>query len=76
MNFSILHFPYKPEDFTKTESGALRPLTKKPYRVFPLNLGTNRWHFGRSEGFKVIYDYGLPCTNKIPIVKRFRHNHN
>ena len=70
-NVTILNFPYDKSAFTyggyqdawvRSKAGSAR--------VFPIQSSTNWTPAGIIESIQWTYDFGLPCTNKIPVVIR------
>jgi len=64
----ILNFPYDPADMPLDTKTLTYRASQKPFRVFYAGSTTNWGPNGVPESITRTYDYGLPCTNKIPVV--------
>ncbi len=73
-SIQVFNYPYNPRDFRRGRDGvqdefedvvAAHPLY---LRVLPVNIQTNWTPLGRARIGDRTYDYGLPYTNRIPVV--------
>ena len=66
----ILNYPFFPEDFALNERGYWRWAPRTPCKAYLLSTKTNWGTDGKVKSVNRVYDYGLPVTNKIPVVTR------
>ncbi len=70
----VFNYPYNPRDFRRGHSGAqngfedVATAHALSLRVFPVNIQTNWTPLGRARIGDRTYDYGVPYTNRIPVV--------
>jgi hypothetical protein len=64
---TVFHFPFNPTNFVIGTNGEVRVAAPLRMRVLPMLAETNAAN-GR-EVDSLMYDYGLPCTNKLPVRK-------
>ena len=69
--FKIKNLPYSPRDFAEDSRYhyMTHPSKTITIRVLPVNASTN-WSKGLISKITRTYDYGLPATEKIPIVTK------
>jgi hypothetical protein len=67
LHLTVFHYPFNPTNFIAGTNGEVRPVTLLRMRVLPVFAETNTVN-GR-EVDTLMYDYGLPYTNKLPVRK-------
>lgn len=60
----VYHFPYNPNEW---DGDKPKPYT---YRLFLLSSTTNWGQGGKITFVSKAYDFGLPATNKIPVITK------